>query len=331
MIKEESSKMIKISVIIPFFNAENFLPATINSLKKQTLTDIEIILVNDGSTDNSLETCKNLINDDKRFKVISQVNKGVSAARNTGIQNGSGLYYLFLDADDIYDADMCECMYNLAVEDKADLVIFGIKIKEFDGKIRYMNNTNVKETWDKNKALKEFFSGEKINEGITTKLFRSDLIKKIRFEEGKKVNEDKYFLFQSIFLSKKIVYKDQCKYLYIRRKGSASNSSYSSKYKDTIYFSKKILNKIQNDFPKMYLEAYKNLQDSRLFTFRKLCKDKKNKNKFFDDYKELKDEIKNSKLKDSKKCKLLNKLEIIFIKLFGDLYFYIISFVYRNK
>ena len=323
--------MKKVSVIIPIYNAEKFLNDTINCLKNQTLEDIEFILVDDGSTDNSLKICRQLTCNDKRFKIISQKNKGVSAARNFGIDSSNGEYYLFLDADDFFDKDMCEKMYNVATDTRADLVIFGIKIQEFNGKIHYMNNTNLQNEWTKNEALNEFFSRKKLNVGVHTKMFSKDIISKNRFEEGRKINEDKYFLFTSILLAKKIVYKDICKYLYIRRKGSASNSDYSPKYKDTIYFSKKILNDISKNYPMFYIDAYKDLQNSRLFTFRKLCKKKENFIKYKQDYIELKNEIKNWKLKYLKGYKLINKLDIIFIKFFGNLYFHIISNVYKNR
>lgn len=323
--------MKKISIIIPFFNAEPYLPTTIKCLKKQTLKDIEIVLVNDGSTDNSLKICYDLTKGDRRFRIITQENKGVSAARNVGIENSSGEYYLFLDADDIYDNDMCECIYNIAKKENADLTIYGIKIQEFDGKIHYMNNTNVKEIWSTHKAITEFFTRKKINVGVHTKLFSKTLIEQLRFEDGKKINEDKFFLFQSILLAKKIIYYDQCKYLYIRRKGSASNSSYHPKYKDAIYFSKKILNEIQREYPAFYITAYKDLQNARLFTFRKLCKNKENKYKYKSDYDELKAEIKGSDLSQLKGYKIINILETIVIKYFGDLYYYIISMVYKNK
>lgn len=323
--------MFKISIIIPFFNAEKFLPITINCLKEQTLKDIEIVLVNDGSTDNSLAICKRLVRDDKRFKIISQENHGVSAARNVGVKKSSAQYYLFLDADDVYEKDMCEAMYNTAKKKDADLVIFGIKIKEFDGSIHLISNNTLNGEWNKKKALEEFFSSKNMNIGVHTKLFSREIVKQIKFEEGKKINEDKFYLFQSILLSKKIVYDSQCKYLYIRRKGSASNTKYHPKYKDTIYFSKRILKTIQNEFSDLYLDAYKDLQVARLFTFRKLCKEKLNRQKYLEDYNEMKSEIKNSKLSFSKKCPLINKLEIIFIKCFGDLYYYLISLVYRNK
>lgn len=323
--------MKKISIIIPVYNSEKFISKTISCLKRQTLDDLEFIIVNDGSTDNSLNICKNLTKGDKRFNIISQANKGVSAARNEGIKYAHGKYFLFLDSDDTFDDDMCESMYKVATEQDADLIIFGIKIQELDGNVRYMNNTKVTEKWDLNKALTEFYNRRRLNIGVHTKLFGRNIIEKIKFEEGKKINEDKFFLFEGILNAEKIIYSDQCKYLYIRRMGSASNSSYHPKYKDAIYFSKKIIKIVNSKFPEFKIKAYQDYMNNLLFTFRKLCKKKENKEIYIEDYRELKSEIKKANLKLLHGYSFINKSEVIFIKLFGDLYFYIIKTIYRKK
>lgn len=323
--------MPKISIIIPFFNAEMYISKTIQCLIQQTLDEIEIIMVDDGSTDQSLEICQKLTKNYSHFKIITQKNKGVSAARNMGVKYSTGEYYLFLDADDEFDSDMCEKMYDVAKTNQADLVIFGIKVKEFDGSIHYINNTGIQEIWNKHDALSEILDRKRLNSGVHTKLISKSIVKKISFEDGRKINEDKYFLFQSILLAKKIVYCDHCKYLYIRRRGSASNSSYQTKYKDMIYFSNKILNQITEYDPSLIFLAYADLEKSLLFVFRKLCKKRENKMIYHSDYYELKNKIKKLNYKKSKKLKLINRLEIIVIKLFGDLYFYVISFIYHEK
>ena len=90
------------SVIIPVYNCEKYLTDAVNSVRRQPVKDIEIILVDDGSTDSSGEICLRLADEDKNIKVFSQINKGASAARNTGLDHAAGEYVMFLDADDIY-------------------------------------------------------------------------------------------------------------------------------------------------------------------------------------------------------------------------------------
>lgn len=116
--------MIKISIIVPVFNTERYLELCLNSIRKQTLKDIEVIVVDDGSTDNSPIICEKYI-EDVRFKIFHNSNKGVSATRNFGIEQSTGKYCMFVDSDDWIDATMCEDLWNEACRTKADLVICG--------------------------------------------------------------------------------------------------------------------------------------------------------------------------------------------------------------
>ena len=117
--------MYKISMIIPIYNAENFLTRCLESIIQQTLYDIEIICINDGSTDNSLAILKKYANQDKRFKIISQENQGTLIARNQGILQASGEYCMFCDADDSYELNACEELYNIITEKNVDAIYFG--------------------------------------------------------------------------------------------------------------------------------------------------------------------------------------------------------------
>lgn len=323
--------MKKISVIIPMYNSEKYIRSTIMCLKKQTLNDVEFIIVDDGSDDNSNKICSDEIRNDKRFKLIYQKNSGVSSARNVGISVADGEYLLFLDSDDLFDNDMCETMYVTAKKYNADMVIFGIKIREFDCTEKLINGTGKIEIWNTAEALLNFYDRRKINIGVHTKLFKKEVVEKLQFEVGKKINEDKFFLFQGIINSSKIVYYDLCKYLYIRRKGSSSNTGYMPKYKDINYFSKKILKVIDANYPNYFYLAYSDYVTNLLFVFRKLCKNSENKIKYYNDYMELKDEVKKINIFKARKCSFINLSEIVFIKIFNDLYFKIICFVYKGK
>ena len=123
-----SELSVKISVIMPVYNVEDCLSTSLNSLANQTLRDVEFVCVNDGSTDNSLAILKEYEKVDSRFKIIDKKNAGVSAARNTGIENASGKIIMFLDPDDYYEEFACERMYNEFLEAPTDICIFGSKI-----------------------------------------------------------------------------------------------------------------------------------------------------------------------------------------------------------
>lgn len=122
---------IKVSVIVPIYNAEKYLSRTIEYLKKQTLKEIEIILVDDGSTDSSPAICDEACKSDERIKCIHKRNAGVSAARNDGIQAAQGEYLMFCDADDIPSTHMAEKLLHKIESEHADIVLSGF-IKQID-------------------------------------------------------------------------------------------------------------------------------------------------------------------------------------------------------
>lgn len=122
------NEQIKISVVIPVYNAEKYLPECLDSVINQTLREIEIICVDDGSTDNSLQILREFERHDPRIKVITQRHQYAGVARNNGMQYTKGEYLLFLDADDFFAPAMLEKLYNKALEDDSDIVICDAKI-----------------------------------------------------------------------------------------------------------------------------------------------------------------------------------------------------------
>ena len=117
--------MVKVSVIIPVYNSENYIEKCISSLQRQTFTDFEMIVINDGSTDNSLQLINALAKTDSRIKVFDQVNMGTANTRNLGIKASSGKYIMFIDNDDWINEDYIEQFYNEISKSKADIVVGG--------------------------------------------------------------------------------------------------------------------------------------------------------------------------------------------------------------
>lgn len=124
---------IKVSVIVPVYNSEQYVGETIKSLMRQTLKEIQIILVNDGSTDNSLKICQEYAKKDERIIVIDKENGGSSEARNTGLKAATGKYIMFIDADDLYEDYSCKHMYDTIEKNKADYVIGNYRMMDEDG------------------------------------------------------------------------------------------------------------------------------------------------------------------------------------------------------
>jgi len=121
---EMSSNQIKVSVIIPVYNAEKYLRECLDSIINQTLQEIEILCINDGSTDCSEKILEQYADNEKRIRVISQENRGVSSARNQGLKNAIGEFVAFIDADDYIELDMLECLYKSAKNFDADIIVF---------------------------------------------------------------------------------------------------------------------------------------------------------------------------------------------------------------
>lgn len=189
--------MAKVSLIVPIYNSQNYLEKCIKSLLNQTLKDIQIILINDGSTDGSEKIIKSF--DDERIVYISKNNEGIGKTRNLGIDKATGEFLAFVDSDDYLNEHFCEYMYQKAVNDDCDLVVcdffedrntlVGIKFKDF-------KDTNLRET-------PELINN--INLGPCNKLYKKSLFddKSNRFEENLKY-EDAPFVVKMLLSANKI-------------------------------------------------------------------------------------------------------------------------------
>ena len=136
--------MNKVSIIIPVYNVQKYLRKCLDSIVNQTFKNIEIIIINDGSSDNSLNICKEYSKKDKRINIINKHNEGVSKARNTGLLYATGEYISFIDSDDWVEQNMIEELYNSITSNKADLCICNF-IKENKNKRDYIkSNINQK-------------------------------------------------------------------------------------------------------------------------------------------------------------------------------------------
>ena len=218
---------MKVSVIIPVYNTEEYIDECLNSVRNQTLKDIEIICVNDGSTDGSLAVLEKYAKEDKRIKIINQKNQGVSVARNNGIANAQGEYIMFLDSDDYLVPYACEKEYKLAVKNKADVVGFEFRIFK-DGKtfdlfsIDYdsskINIYTRKENENPFLALR--FNCNNVNSKIWRRSFINE--NNLSFKEGLCIGEDTLFAMLSALKLYKFVKDENEIYVYrTARDGSA--------------------------------------------------------------------------------------------------------------
>lgn len=249
----------KISIIVPIFNIEGYVERCLRSLLQQTYTYLEVLAIDDGSTDGSGEILDRLATSDSRIKVIHKENGGVTNARMVGIENATGEWIGFVDGDDVVEADMFGHLLNNAVTHNADISHCGYQMIFPDGHIEYHYNTGCLVQQDRVMALKELLSGARIEPGLCNKLFRKTLFQSILHNDAIprdiKINEDllmNYLLFK---VAKQTVYEDFCPYHYILRKGSAATSRNKHNLTDPLRVNEQIKNELHAD-AQLYPIAY---------------------------------------------------------------------------
>lgn len=229
--------MPKVSVIVPVYQAEQYLDNCVKSLINQTFQDIEIILVDDGSTDNSPQICDYYANIDNRIKVIHQKNAGVSTARNNGIKLSQGEFITFQDADDYSELDRIEIQYYNAVKVNADISIVGLLIDYSEKNRREVYGTNKIMVWENNFLPLKYTLQETVFSAYhNAMLIHSSICKEVLFVEDRYINEDRFFAFMALTKAKKVCFQDSCKYHYVQHTNSVSHGKFNLKFLDGLYF-----------------------------------------------------------------------------------------------
>ncbi len=221
-----------ISIIVPVYNVEKHLKKCIDSILNQTFQDFELILVDDGSNDNSLAICEENALKDNRIKIIHKENGGLSSARNCGIEASSGEYLGFVDADDYISYNMYEFLYRNLTENNADIAVCGLyncyknkKIPQYNKEEFYLMN-NVE-------ALKTALEGVKFSMHACNKLYKRCLFEKNIFPVNK-LSEDAFVIPKILFESKRVVVNTVPMYYYIHRQNSITTSEYKKQDLDVL-------------------------------------------------------------------------------------------------
>ncbi len=226
--KEDSTMSEKISIIIPVYNLEMYLSRCLESVIAQTYDNLEIIAVNDGSTDGTVVVLNQYSAKDSRIKVIHKENGGVTSARLCGIQAASGDWIGFVDGDDEVEPDMFERLLRNAQRCGADISHCGYQMVFADGRVNWFHNTGLILEHGRITALRELLSGAMIEPGLWNKLYRAELIHHLLHEQKMphdiRINEDLLMNFYLFSAAEKMVFDDWCPYHYIVRSGSASRA-----------------------------------------------------------------------------------------------------------
>lgn len=216
-----------ISIIVPIYNVDNYLEKCIDSILNQALEEFELVLVNDGSTDNSGAICDKYSNKDERVKVIHKKNGGVSSARNVGIKNANGDYIGFVDPDDYIDKYMYKTLYELCEKSNSDIGICKLG-RQIDGEIINKADDKVILELDNVEAMRELFKGKLYRFSLCNKIFKRECFKDIRFPEGR-IHEDLSTTYRLFSNSNKSIYTSYIGYIYVKRENSILTSTYSKK------------------------------------------------------------------------------------------------------
>lgn len=254
-----------VSVIVPIYNAEHYLNRTIESIRNQTSTDWELILVDDGSTDNSYQICKQYEEIDSRVKIICQKNKGVSAARNTGLCVASGTYVAFCDSDDFYEPDYLATFEYYSQRKQADIYIFGVYI-DYPEQTPILHHPPIECTDSIHRV------GEMVESwfdiywmGLWNKIYNRQIIEDngIRFQNGICYDEDSIFNLSYLAACKSVFCSDKPEYHYVQQNGSSLTRTFSPERLETV-------NQVEE---KLYALAQHNNVDMQIV--KKMCRSRK--------------------------------------------------------
>lgn len=223
----------KISVIVPVYNVEKYLKKCVNSILEQTYQNIEVILVDDGSTDKSGLLCDEMRETDNRIRVIHKENGGLSSARNAGIEKAEGDYLGFIDSDDYIERDMFETLIKAIKRTEKDIACCGRIVDIFGEYSNVEFALNHETEYSTVEAIREVLLLEKIDVSACDKLYKRELFNQMTYPEGK-ISEDAAVIFDILEKSNGVVHVGKPFYHYVFRNNSITKARYSSKRHDVI-------------------------------------------------------------------------------------------------
>lgn len=237
-----------ISIVIPIYNAEHRLEKCLDSLLEQTYENIEIILVDDGSSDNSLSICQEYADNDSRIRIFSSDGQGVSAARNMGIDNSSGQFLMFVDSDDFVTKTFCYDAITNQHKYHSDLVLFGFVKVEGQSTEHVNFYTGNDRILRKEEALTKIM----INSFPWNKLYRRSLFRNIRYPEGK-LYEDTFTTYKLFNAATNISFLNKENYYYVYSNNSTSAHYSQENIKFQFQSSLEIMKFLKENYPDAYL------------------------------------------------------------------------------
>lgn len=312
--EKESTKTtdVLISVVVPIYNVEKYLERCVNSIINQTYKNLDIILVDDGSQDNSGKICNKYKEKYSNIHVIHQKNQGLSVARNNGLAIAKGDYITFIDSDDWIKEDMIESLFNAIQKYKADIASVGFCDVYDNGQIiKHAKYTKI-EVLTKEKALECFLFNDYLTVCVCGKLYKTDIWNGIQCPPGK-LFEDQYTTYKLLDKSNKVVFVSNSYYYYYKRSGSIGHSQFDSQTYDLYYGIQEEYNFISNKYPRLEctLAVAKITWEIVFINMMLRASNSENKQLIFDIRK-----FARKRIKDVYKCKFIGIVRKIQISLF---------------
>lgn len=229
--------MKKVSIVVPVYNVEKYMKRCLDSILAQTYTNLEIILVDDGSTDSSGEICDTYAEKDNRVVVIHKDNGGLSDARNVGIEKATGEYIAFIDSDDYIDLSMVQVMVEKLEATSSDIVLCNYEYVDEDGRLIDESNGEtrvISEELTSEQALDRLCKANSTYYTIAcNKIYKKEIFDKVRFRKGK-LHEDEFIVHEIYARMNKMVCIEDGFYKYVQRNSSITNNNRTSRHLDVV-------------------------------------------------------------------------------------------------
>lgn len=265
-------KELLISVIVPVYNVEKYLDRCVESIVGQTYSNLEIILVDDGSPDHCPAMCDAWTKKDSRIKVVHKKNGGLSDARNAGMEVSNGEMIGFVDSDDWIAPDMYQRLYEAMKSDNSDIAACGVEMVWEDETAVRMLTKSCNCVLSKEEAMQALIEESWIKQPVWYKLYKADIIRHIPFPVGK-YHEDTFWSYQVIGVAERVSVIDHVGYYYRQRSGSIMGEAYTLKHLDAIEALEHRQDYLENNFPYLAIRARCSLWFSCMYHGQKILRE----------------------------------------------------------
>jgi glycosyltransferase involved in cell wall biosynthesis len=249
-----------ISIIVPVYNASRWLETCVSSVRQQTFSDWELLLIDDGSSDGSEKLCDTVAGIDTRIRTIHQRNGGAANARNHGLDLATGDFLLFLDADDAIPTNHLEVLYRCLIDHQADVAFANVKYEPGPEISHTPAVLTMQET------LEKLMYRDGMGDYPVSKLFRRKVWENIRFQEG--ITSEDFDIFYRLYHNvERVAVTDQTTYYYRQNAESVSNGGFSTKFFNRITICEKLLQDVEREHPQLLPAAHSRMVDEAIWLY----------------------------------------------------------------